>query len=207
VDPMGEFFIKLNSDVLDDDKFWYDKYSLNEDMIPVFIEKELAEQILVIGKTKTFLRKFCGEYEWNLNVEFIKVENLLSFRYMEGSNYKAFHNWVKKITDSNNVKLKDMILNKYQFLEHCKMIKAFLLLGQGDFINYLIEILQTELYNPATSIFKHNLLSILETAIKSTTANYKHPDFINRLTVRMLEPSFGNLGWDIFSLDYIISVP
>ena len=75
VDPMGEFFIHLNSDVLDDDKFWYEKYSLAVDMIPSFIEYELAEKILVIGKTKTFLRKFCSQYDWNLEVEFIKVEN------------------------------------------------------------------------------------------------------------------------------------
>lgn len=75
-------------------------------------------------------------------------------------------------------------------------------MGQGDFINYLLEILQGELAQPATSIFKHNLLSLLETAIKGTTAGLKNPDLIGRLTVRMLEPSLGNLGWDIFSLDY-----
>ena len=61
------------------------------------MKTELARIILVAGKTKTYLRKFCGKGDWKLDVEFINVENIISFKYTEGSKYKAFENWVMAV--------------------------------------------------------------------------------------------------------------
>lgn len=114
-------------------------------MIPAFISAELATDILVAGKTKTFMRKFCGEGSWTLQEEFIRFENLISFSYMEGSKFKAFQNWVKNVRAEADHCLKTVILKKFKFMQHFTMIKKFLLLYQGDFINTLMELMKDEL--------------------------------------------------------------
>ena len=36
----------------------------------------------------------------------------------------------------------DIIFNQYKFKEHCLAIKRYILLGQGDFVQYLMEIIE-----------------------------------------------------------------
>lgn len=40
---------------------------------------------------------------------------------------------------------------------------------------------------PATTLLKHNLTGILETAVRSSNAQYDDPEILNRLDVRLLE--------------------
>ena len=63
---------------------------------------------------------------------------------------------------------------------------------------------------PSHSIFKHNLLGLLESAIRGSNAQYDDQDVLNRLDVRLQQPkesSSADNGWDIFCLDYKITVP
>lgn len=60
VDPNEEFFIMENSGIVDGEKYWQRKYEIRAEMIPSFLKRDLARIILVAGKTKTYLRKFCG---------------------------------------------------------------------------------------------------------------------------------------------------
>lgn len=41
----------------------------------------------------------------------------------------------------------------------------------------------------------------------ATNAQYEDPDVLRRLDVRILEISPGDLGWDVFSLDYHVDGP
>lgn len=75
-------------------------------------------------------------------------------------------------------------------------------MGQGDFMQYLLNILVPELDQSASHIYKHTLLGQLETAVRSSNAQYHDPEFLNRLDVKLLESSPGDHGWEIFSLDY-----
>ena len=59
VDPMGEFFVEINKKSIPPEKLWAEKYRVKTDMVPSFLTRSLAEEILIAGKTKTFLRKFC----------------------------------------------------------------------------------------------------------------------------------------------------
>ncbi|VDN28677.1 unnamed protein product [Dibothriocephalus latus] len=67
--------------------------------------------------------------------------------------------------------------------------RQFLLLGQGDFIQRLMDLLQTELDAPATAIHRHHLSEILESAIRGTNAQYEAPEILQRLDVQLLELS------------------
>jgi len=58
------------------------------------------------------------------------------------------------------------------------------------------------LNNPSSQIYKYNLLGFMETAIRSSNAQYHDPEFLNRLDIRLLESSPGEKGWETFMLDY-----
>jgi gamma-tubulin complex component 3 len=49
-------------------------------------------------------------------------------------------------------------------------IKNYLLLGQGDFLQYLMDLISSELQNPASQLYAHNLMSIINTAVSASNA-------------------------------------
>jgi hypothetical protein len=51
---------------------------------------------------------------------------------------------------------------------------------QGDIMRYLLNLLETELSQPATQLYPHNLAGILETAIRYT----RHPSLPSLLLNR-----------------------
>ncbi|CAG8733732.1 5679_t:CDS:2, partial [Racocetra fulgida] len=63
------------------------------------------------------------------------------------------------------------------------------------------------LSKPANTLYRHNLTGTLEAAIRASNAQYDDPDILRRLDVRLLESSFGEAGWDVFSLDYHVDSP
>lgn len=75
-------------------------------------------------------------------------------------------------------------------------------MGQGDFMQYLMDLLAEELGEPASKIYRHTLMGFLETAIRSSNAQYHDNEFLHRLDIKLLEASPGDRGWEIFQLDY-----
>lgn len=59
-DPHSEFFIEILPEV-GPDRLWSDKYRVRESMLPSFISRELANKILVTGKSINFLREVCED--------------------------------------------------------------------------------------------------------------------------------------------------
>jgi gamma-tubulin complex component 3 len=51
------------------------------------------------------------------------------------------------------------------------------------------------------------LASILDKCIRCTNSQYDDADVLKRLDVRISEPSQGDSGWDVFSLDYKVDGP
>jgi len=63
------------------------------------------------------------------------------------------------------------------------------------------------LARPANTLYRHNLTATLESAIRSSNAQNDPPDVLRRLDARMLEYSHGEIGWDVFTLEYKIDAP
>lgn len=59
-DPHSEFFVEILPEV-EPDRLWSDKYRVREAMLPSFISRELANKILVTGKSINFLREVCED--------------------------------------------------------------------------------------------------------------------------------------------------
>lgn len=92
-------------------------------------------------------------------------------------------------------------------MEHLKAMRRYLLLGQGDFIRHLMDLLEPDLVRPANSLYMHNLTGLLEAAIRATNAQFDDSETLKRLDCRLLEISPGDCGWDVFSLDYHVDGP
>ncbi|KAF8949032.1 Gamma-tubulin complex component 3 [Haplosporangium gracile] len=198
-DPRTEFFIAVNLDVEEED-MWQSKYFIREEMLPAFIGMPLAKKILSIGKSLNFLRHKCDDSDWILqNHGAGKSLKYGDIAELEGSIDAAYV--------GTSQRLLHLLSTKFKLIEHLTAIKRYILLGQGDFIQHLMESLGTNLSQPANTLFRHNLTGTLETAIRSSNAQYDDPDILRRLDVRLLEISPGDSGWDVFSLDYHVDSP
>lgn len=63
------------------------------------------------------------------------------------------------------------------------------------------------LSRPANTLYRHNLTATLDTAIERSNARFDSLDIIRRLDARMLEYSHGEIGWDVFTLEYKVDAP
>ena len=100
-----------------------------------------------------------------------------------------------------------VIFNKFQFSSNLESINKYLLLGQGDMMQTLLESLFEELDKPANNILKHNLESQLNTSIKASNSDIKDSENIQKLNIILLNSSQGDTGWDIFCLEYNVKLP
>jgi gamma-tubulin complex component 3 len=100
-----------------------------------------------------------------------------------------------------------MMLNEFNLLDHFLAMKKFILLGQGDFVTCLMDEIGPELRKRATQLYRHNLSGMLEGALRSSNAQFEPSYVLDRIGVRLLEPSTGDTGWEVFSLDYAVDAP
>lgn len=63
------------------------------------------------------------------------------------------------------------------------------------------------LNRPANTLYRHNLTAKLEEAIRSTNAQNDPTDVLRRLDARMMEYTHGEIGWDVFHLEYKVDAP
>ena len=67
--------------------------------------------------------------------------------------------------------------------------------------------IRPELDKPASTRMSRLLASILDKCIRCSNSQYDDADVLKRLDVRISEPSLGDTGWDVFSLDYKVDGP
>ncbi|KAL9598349.1 MAG: hypothetical protein Q9179_003941 [Wetmoreana sp. 5 TL-2023] len=211
-DPYHEFFIheqnpksdgfgQPNSRSAPATSVWEDKYKLEEDMIPSIITEEFAKKIFLIGKSLNFIRYGCGDSAW---VEAYCKDASRELHYGDTATLETSIDEAYKTTMARLINLMD---TKFHLFEHLHALKKYILLGQGDFIALLMESLASNLDRPAGSQYRHTLTAQLEHAIRGSNAQYDDPEILTRLDARLLELSHGDIGWDVFTLEYRIDAP
>lgn len=198
-DPFGEFFIAGDASV-STDRLWQDKYTVRKAMVPSFISQDMAKKILGIGKSINFIRQCCGNEDW-------VSQSKLAMRGTESDATENIEHVVTEAAEVTNTQLMGLMMDKFQIRLHCLALKKYLLLGQGDFIQHLMDSLQLELNKPARQLNTHSLMNVLEASVRASNAQYEDQDVLDRLNVRLLKASDSDSGWDIFSLDYLTSNP
>ncbi|XP_077872477.1 gamma-tubulin complex component 3 isoform X2 [Ictidomys tridecemlineatus] len=207
-DTYHEFFVASDPTVKTD-RLWHDKYTLRKSMIPSFMTMDQSRKVLLIGKSINFLHQVC--HDQTPTTKMIAVTKSAEppqdaadlFTDLEN----AFQGKIDAAYFETSKYLLDVLNKKYSLLDHMQAMRRYLLLGQGDFIRHLMDLLKPELVRPATTLYQHNLTGILETAVRATNAQFDSPEILRRLDVRLLEVSPGDTGWDVFSLDYHVDGP
>jgi gamma-tubulin complex component 3 len=211
-DPFGEFFVSEQSeDEMSESNgkegkggatsVWEDKYKLNERMVPTIITEEFANKVFLIGKTLNFIRYGCGDAAW---VDTYSKEASKELQYGDTANLEQSIGDAYKTTMA---RLIDLMANKFNLFEHLQALKKYLLLSAGDFIAVLMESLSANLDRPANTQYRHTLTAQLEHAVRNSNAQFDSQDVLRRLDSRMLELSHGEIGWDVFTLEYKIDPP
>ena len=180
---------------------WEDKYKLDESMVPTIITAEFARKVFLIGKSLNFIRYGCGDSAW---VEAYCKEASKELHYGDTA---TLENSIDKAYKATMARLTHLMDSKFHLFEHLRALKKYLLLGQGDFIALLMESLSSNLDNPAGSQYRHTLTAQLEHAIRGSNAQYDSQDVLRRLDARLVELSHGDVGWDVFTLEYKVDAP
>ncbi len=180
---------------------WQDKYKLDDDMVPSIITQDFANKVFLIGKSLNFIRYGCGDSAW---VRAYSKQASKELRYGDTATLGTSIDEAYKTTMARLIHLMD---HKFNLFEHLRALKKYILLGQGDFIALLMESLASNLDGPASSQYRHNLTAQLEHAVRGSNAQYESPDTLRRLDARLLELSHGDIGWDLFTLEYKIDAP
>ena len=229
----GEFFVKIEEKVADD-AIWFSRYSIELNNVPTFLDAPVIKDIFEIGKAINFLKVYCEEKNFSLLLLRDKIQRFLLtgqfFCGFSNSDMEAFCESVRQIESINkreyelwdlrqlapqfalarkvmNAALLDVMKTKFHVADHLTAIYKYILLGQGDMINYLMSLLIKELSKPASHIHKHNLLSMLDSSIKASNAQYHDPALLKNIEIVLFDAKRGETGWDVFLLDYKIAVP
>ncbi|EFJ34488.1 hypothetical protein SELMODRAFT_438859 [Selaginella moellendorffii] len=201
-DLYGEFFILAQP--VKAEALWREGYSLQSGMLPSFIPEPLAQRILRTGKSINFLRVCCEDQQWATEAaEALAAAgasaNAGSLGYGETEVLETLVVEAAGRIDRHVIKI---IYERYKFRDHCLAIKRYLLLGQGDFIQYLMDLVGPDLSQPANTVSSFKLAGLLESAIRALNAQYDDTEVLDRLRVKMMPHGDGDRGWDVFSLEY-----
>ncbi|KAJ1697843.1 hypothetical protein LUZ63_006355 [Rhynchospora breviuscula] len=206
-DIFSEFFIV--GQPVKVESLWQEGYRIEPAMLPSFISPTLAQRIFRTGKSINFLRVCCDDSGWAAAAADAAAHvgtstSRWGLGYGQIDALEALVIEAAKRIDSH---LMDVIHKRYRFKDHCLAIKRYLLLGQGDFVQYLMDIVGPELSEPANTISAFQLAGLLEASIRASNAQYDDRDILDRLKVKMMDYSDGDRGWDVFSLEYDAGMP
>lgn len=210
-DPYHEFFVieqaqEHNERDVDPRRMlatsvWEDKYKLDHATVPSIITEDLAKKVFLIGKSLNFIHYGCGDSAW---VEAYSKDASKELHYGDTATLESS---IDKAYKTTMTRLIHLMNSKFKLNDHLNALKKYLLLGQGDFIALLMESLSSNLDRPAGSQYRHTLTAQLEHAIRGSNAQYDSPDVLRRLDARLLELSHGEIGWDVFTLEYKVDAP
>ncbi|EPS39763.1 hypothetical protein H072_6436 [Dactylellina haptotyla CBS 200.50] len=180
---------------------WQDKYKLDDEMVPTIMTSEFANKVFLIGKSLNFIRYGCDDSEW------VEKYSKTTSKELSHDDYASLEQQIDEAYKTTMARLMHLMNKKFNLFDHLCALKKFLLLGQGDFIALLMESLSSNLDRPANTLYRHNLTAQLEHAIRGSNAQYESQEVLRRLDARMLELSHGEIGWDVFTLEYKIDPP
>lgn len=197
-DPHDEFFVKQGNE----DSMWDSRFILSKEKVPSYMKKEVSEKVFQIGKTLYFVRVTCDDRDW--------VEERQAAASALRHNVDSSDNLEQHVNDAYVEVLQhlnDILRSRFSLDAHLKGLKDYLLLGKGDFVQLLVENAAPMLDKPALQLFRHHLTATLETAIRGSDAENDEDEVLKSLDARMLELGHGDIGWDVFTLDYRVEQP
>ena len=205
IDKHKDFFIGFNTDTNE----FNDIIVFAKERVPNLIGslgEDIPQKIFQTGKMLIYLLRYCKELKWvhDLNVKYSKymVQNSKGLQFMISSKLIFLINSQYEET----LKYFTLVIHeKYQFYSHLLNLKNFLLLSSNDFIEAVIEKGSGILNEPSSNLTSNQLSTILLDAIDRSSIKYCDESYKNRLDARVLDLTHGNMGWEVFTLEYKIN--
>lgn len=183
---------------------WHAKFVLCSELLPSFLSEHFARKIFSTGRSLNFLRCSCGEHDWAAMHASVHATTERTLRY---SDMPGLEHAIDAVYAAASGHLVHTFLHRFRLWEHLRALKEYLLLTKGDFADALMSALGPSLARPAHTLYQHNLSAALETAIRTSNAQYDDPDLLRRLDARSLAFGQGDTGWDTFTLAYRVESP
>ncbi|SCV69660.1 BQ2448_1054 [Microbotryum intermedium] len=236
-DPFGEFFVQLNPALSGHDdrtgllrgrstfglnldqeeegvqahQLWEGKFRFKRKMLPGFLEESFGRKIFSTGRSLNFMKYSCGDGQWVASRHQTDGQR----RTLEYADIIGLEQSITAAYSHTSKRLFEIFFDKFRLMDHLKALKDYLMLGKGDFVEILMESLGPSLDRPANLLYRHNLTATLETALRgsssgalsSSSVNRSSSDVLRRLDARMLEFTQGEIGWDVFTLEYKVDAP
>ncbi|KAL0226756.1 hypothetical protein P9112_014080 [Eukaryota sp. TZLM1-RC] len=181
-------------------EFWSDCFFVVQDQIPCFLPIEFANKIFKVGKAVSFVRKFCNDPEFLVNTSSIQSSQVIND--LSQGDCRSLCRSINHAFEAANQRLLELVCTRFSLRLHLDAIKRYLLLVQGDFAMSLIESLGNSLVVRNLDLLRHNLLSQLDNAIRSS--NVCHDDVITRDCLDIRTPDDAHSNRDFFTLEYRI---
>lgn len=182
LDPMGEFFIKVNPDCKEKEQQWRQGLIFYKSKVPCFIDDSSSQIIFTVGKVIRLLKKVDQNFMVT-GVDPISLDELVS----QTTNLDL-HIKLQKVYIQKNRTLLNFLLQNHNLMEVLEFWRGIMLTTRGDLIKAFINSLDTEigLQNLHKSL-KHQLLYALDNALRGTIKE-------NKVLMRGLGVSFADMG-------------
>lgn len=203
VDENNEFFVAFNPS----ENHISDIIEYKENKLPAFMDFELdiCVKIFQIGKTLVFLEKYCKELDWVNDY----VSRYSQFIYKANKGFKSMklnviQDMVLKQYNEIMNYLTVVLQGKHDLFQHLLNFKSIMLMGASDFIETINERGAQILSEPASVLTSSRLSELLMDSINASSVRQMPDVYRNRIDARILDLSHGNMGWDVFTLEYKI---
>eukprot|EP00891_Asterochloris_glomerata_P003662 jgi/Astpho2/3662/e_gw1.00059.4.1_t len=202
-DAGGDFFVSKDLDAATGHTLWGRQYQLRRQLIPSFINSQLADVIFKAGKSINFLRCKCSAQQGTASIPQQPPSNW-SLLALQRDGWDGL---IVTAADSINRHVVSTLLEKYALVKHCDALRRYLLLGQGDFVQSLMDQVGPLLTGNAVEVSEFTLNGSLDAAIRASNAQFDDADTLARLRVRMERAAAHETGWDVFALWYQLDEP
>ena len=165
-DPYEEFFVEDNELIHREElpidysaDYWEKRYTMRAERIPTFLN-EHAQTILRTGKYFNVIRQ-CGK-----TIQWGKQEPLI-YQH-QGQKYIAA---IDRAYSEAAKTLLEVLIHENDLMGRLRSVKSYFLLAQGDFMVQFLNLCEVELNKNMYDIVIHRLASLLEVALRMSTAD------------------------------------
>lgn len=178
---------------------WLENYRLCHDKIPYVFDAEISKLIYYLGSNRNLIKRVD-----NASSDYL-LPKLKLERLPEDRDFEACKRELRKLQEESATALVSLFIKKTSISEHLSFLKGAMFMERGDFVDSLLVKLTPILDLPAKEVYYHDVMPLFdELAKKSTLARNtkKLGKTLGRLGVKILEPTEGDTGWDIFCIEY-----
>ncbi|KAG0669946.1 Microtubule-nucleating Tub4p (gamma-tubulin) complex component [Maudiozyma exigua] len=207
---MDEFFIKRdpNTNGLN----FIIPFNFEKQRIPKFLTKNTAYNIFIIGKSYHLITTFCQELQWANN-----FSQKYSYRYNAlDCTSRNFSGDLIDLVNEQYLEIVEfcshILRTKYYYEEVLYMLKNILLMGRGDFMDMIFSKSQDVLSQQVNQLRNYAFTRILqdsieESSLRNALRKVDNNFIVEKIDARLLNMGQNLLGWDVFTLDYIVHPP